>query len=611
MQRRVHRAALELLTGTPDAAACEAALALVSKLCHKALADRTKYGRVKRNSRLLKSRLLDLAGGAALLEALGFTTAAAWSARTAVTPLMKHSDLELEDDAVGKMVVRDAGTPYLITLKEETNFTDEALSAEGLTGARLTEHYKAFDYVAPREGALRVAAPMVRALHEQLLAARSTSAEVVAMPAPGYAGAEFALNDNELAMKSMLATLRTALGHAPQRRRRPPARPSPPPKRELSGEADEAPAAKKPALPQKGRLDADLQVLKLSHPHLLKKLEQQHEHLLQCIPMQVQHPRRGVAFDGWAVGPDGLRDPTSLSWAVPLAVESLPRAVEEIRRFQTSLSIRKRVGAVSSLGVKGLRPPCGLLLSVENGTGAKYAHAVAGRSRSRVLSTDAARLASAPPGEALAELRDMFEQASTMKGAYPIVFIDNIERLSLAADQYPTVFRTDDGVATSDSNASGGGRARLVSQLCILMDGIHLNPRDLLVIGATADLRSIDGALRRSGRFDRVVEHVGPPPDWVLLADAEYRNAELNARNSELAARNAELSTRVDEAENPQKCALCLDAPKTHACLPCGHLFACETCAEDHRANAVGHQEQLRCPMCNADATGLLRVWGC
>ena len=58
---------LELLTGTPDAAACEAAIALASKLCHKALADRTKYGCVKRNSRLLKSLLLDLTGGGALL----------------------------------------------------------------------------------------------------------------------------------------------------------------------------------------------------------------------------------------------------------------------------------------------------------------------------------------------------------------------------------------------------------------------------------------------------------------------------------------------------------------------------------------------------------------
>ena len=41
------------------------------------------------------------------------------------------------------------------------------------------------------------------------------------------------------------------------------------------------------------------------------------------------------------------------------------------------------------------------------------------------------------------------------------------------------------------------------------MDGIRLNPRDLLVIAATADLGSIDGALRRSGRFDRVVERGG------------------------------------------------------------------------------------------------------
>ena len=163
MQRRVNRAALELLTGTPDAAVCEAAIALVSKLCHKALADRTKYGRVKRNSRLLKSRLLDLAGGAALLEALGFTTAPSSSARTAVTCARLHDGLELEDDAVGKMVVRDAGAAS--SAQEETNFTDEAFSAEacrrtprGLQGLRLRR---------PSRG--RCASPRPFALRERLL----------------------------------------------------------------------------------------------------------------------------------------------------------------------------------------------------------------------------------------------------------------------------------------------------------------------------------------------------------------------------------------------------------------------------------------------------------
>lgn len=50
-------------------------------------------------------------------------------------------------------------------------------------------------------------------------------------------------------------------------------------------------------------------------------------------------------------------------------------------------------------------------------------------------------------------------------------------------------------------------------------------------------------------------------------------------------------------------CDMCMDAPKTHAFVPCGHVFACEGCAQ----MIIGRTGV--CPVCSQSVSGTLRVF--
>ena len=70
-------------------------------------------------------------------------------------------------------------------------------------------------------------------------------------------------------------------------------------------------------------------------------------------------------------------------------------------------------------------------------------------------------------------------------------------------------------------------------------------------------------------------------------------------------------AARDDEAS---LCVICLDAPKTHLLLPCGHKCVCAGCAPDFASNfddggwqRVGRQPQ--CPLCREDVLQVARVW--
>ena len=56
----------------------------------------------------------------------------------------------------------------------------------------------------------------------------------------------------------------------------------------------------------------------------------------------------------------------------------------------------------------------------------------------------------------------------------------------------------------------------------------------------------------------------------------------------------------IDEAS----CVVCLDEPKTHALVPCGHVCACEGCAKDKIMATDG-----LCPMCRTQSAQILQVY--
>jgi len=188
------------------------------------------------------------------------------------------------------------------------------------------------------------------------------------------------------------------------------------------------------------------------------------------------------------------------------------------------------------------------------------------------------------------------------------VFIDSFEHLST----------TDEGKTACET---GFARPRLASQLCTLVDGLGGSP-SVLVIGATSALESVDSALRRSGRFDRVfMGHEGALPNWVVrsgskrlldelhasrhLADELARVKRQKAEMADELARekrhNSELAARLNYSEEEQLCSICMSQPKTHAVLPCLHKCMCATCA----ARQVWNQ----CPICKGVCRRLRRVW--
>ena len=184
------------------------------------------------------------------------------------------------------------------------------------------------------------------------------------------------------------------------------------------------------------------------------------------------------------------------------------------------------------------------------------------------------------------------------------MFIDSFEHLST----------TDEGKTACET---GFARPRLASQLCTLVDGLGgCDPSpSVLVIGATSALESVDSALRRSGRFDRVfMGHEGAPPNWVVRPGSKRLSDELHAsgrladelarvkrQKAEMADELAHEKRHNSEMEEAQLCSICMSQPKTHAVLPCLHKCMCATCA----ARQVWNQ----CPICKGVCRRLRRVW--
>ncbi|SDF64501.1 CDC48 family AAA ATPase [Halorientalis regularis] len=139
----------------------------------------------------------------------------------------------------------------------------------------------------------------------------------------------------------------------------------------------------------------------------------------------------------------------------------------------------------------GIEPPKGVLLHGPPGTGKTLmAKAVANEIDAYFTNISGPEIMSKYYGESEEQLREVFEEAEENSPA--IVFIDEI-----------------DSIAPKRGETSGDVERRVVAQLLSLMDGLD-ERNDVVVIGATNRVDSIDPALRRGGRFDREIE-IGVP----------------------------------------------------------------------------------------------------
>lgn len=153
--------------------------------------------------------------------------------------------------------------------------------------------------------------------------------------------------------------------------------------------------------------------------------------------------------------------------------------LKEIVRFLKSPDIYKNMGA---------RIPKGLLMTGEPGNGKTLlARGLAGEAGVPFFYASGSQFVQKYVGEGASRIRELFIQAR--KHAPSIIFIDEIDAIGKR--------REEDG--NSEYNQT-------INQLLTEMDGFIVDEIPVVVIGATNLSNSIDKALKRPGRFDRLVD---------------------------------------------------------------------------------------------------------
>ncbi|KAI3988862.1 hypothetical protein MKX01_016433 [Papaver californicum] len=171
----------------------------------------------------------------------------------------------------------------------------------------------------------------------------------------------------------------------------------------------------------------------------------------------------------------------AITFADVAGVDEAKEELEEIVEFLRNPDRYTKLGA---------RPPRGVLLVGLPGTGKTLlAKAVAGEADVPFISCSASEFVELYVGMGASRVRDLFARAK--KEAPSIIFIDEIDAVAKSRDGRFRIVSNDE-------------REQTLNQLLTEMDGFDSSSA-VIVLAATNRADVLDPALRRPGRFDRVV----------------------------------------------------------------------------------------------------------
>ncbi|XP_009149935.1 ATP-dependent zinc metalloprotease FTSH 7, chloroplastic isoform X1 [Brassica rapa] len=206
--------------------------------------------------------------------------------------------------------------------------------------------------------------------------------------------------------------------------------------------------------------------------------------LIQRFPLSFSMSTTGQLKTRKTGGSDGGKvsgGGETITFADVAGVDEAKEELKEIVEFLRNPDKYVRLGA---------RPPRGVLLVGLPGTGKTLlAKAVAGEAEVPFISCSASEFVELYVGMGASRVRDLFARAK--KEAPSIIFIDEIDAVAKSRDGK---FR----IASNDE------REQTLNQLLTEMDGFDSSSA-VIVLGATNRADVLDPALRRPGRFDRVV----------------------------------------------------------------------------------------------------------
>ncbi|MFB6140338.1 MAG: AAA family ATPase [Halosimplex sp.] len=198
----------------------------------------------------------------------------------------------------------------------------------------------------------------------------------------------------------------------------------------------------------------------------------------------------GGSADGTGVGAESGSTPDESASRTGVSYEDIGGLDDELDQVREMIELP--LSNPELFTRLGISPPRGVLLHGPPGTGKTLiARAVANEVDAYFDVISGPEVVSKYKGESEERLREAFDRAAA--NAPAIVFVDEIDAIAGERDE--------------DSDMEN----RVVAQLLTLLDGLE-DRGQVIVIGATNRVDSIDPALRRGGRFDREIE-IGVPDE--------------------------------------------------------------------------------------------------